>query len=78
MRRFSRFHHPGNFIAYRNRWRVGHAKKPIREGKSSQLTLEAIAGLSGFSNRNAFSSAFQKSEGVSPSTYALRQKETGR
>ncbi len=66
------------FSEYRNRWRVEHAKKLIREGKSSQLTLEAIAGLSGFSNRNAFSSAFQKSEGVSPSTYALRQKETGR
>ena len=63
------------FSDYRNKWRVDHAKKLIEEGKTNQLTLEAIATLSGFSNRNAFRSVFQKTEGVCPSTFALQYKE---
>ena len=63
------------FSDYRNKWRVEHAKKLIKEGKSNELTLEAIAVLSGFSNRNSFRSTFQKTEGISPSTFAGRHKE---
>ncbi len=64
------------FSDYRNKWRVEYAKKLIEEGKTNQLTLEAIATLAGFSNRNSFSSFFQKVEGVCPSTFALLQKES--
>jgi AraC-like DNA-binding protein len=64
------------FSDYRNAWRVEHAKKLIRAGKSIELTLEAIAELSGFSNRNAFRSVFQRTEGICPSTFAAQQKET--
>ncbi|MEE4177105.1 MAG: helix-turn-helix domain-containing protein [Bacteroides sp.] len=63
------------FSDYRNKWRVKHAKKLIEEGKTSQLTLEAIATLAGFSNRNSFRSVFQKIEGICPSTFALQFKE---
>lgn len=64
------------FTEYCNRWRLEHAKELIKKGKSNELTLEAIAVLSGFSNRNSFRSIFQKTEGVSPSTFAGQHKET--
>lgn len=64
------------FSEYRNIWRIEHAKKLIKEGKSNELTLEAIAGLSGFSNRNSFRSTFQKTEGICPSTFAGQNKKT--
>lgn len=57
------------FNDYRNFWRVQHAKKLIREGKTRELTLEAIGLLSGFSTRNTFYTAFKKAEGVAPSAY---------
>jgi AraC-like DNA-binding protein len=63
------------FSEYRNRWRIQHAKKLLIEGKSSVLTLEAIASLSGFSNRDSFRSVFQKTEGVCPSSFLLQNKD---
>ncbi len=58
-----------SFNDYRNEWRIRHAKNLIRQGKTKELTLEAIGLLSGFSTRNTFYTAFKKSEGVSPSGY---------
>ena len=63
------------FSQYQNRWRVANAKKLMEAGKSHELTLEAIATLSGFSNRNSFRSVFQKLEGMCPSTFSHQQKE---
>lgn len=60
------------FNDYRNEWRVRHAKKLISEGKTSELTLEAIGLLSGFSSRNAFFTAFKKAEEITPSAYAAQ------
>jgi len=60
------------FNDYRNEWRVNHAKKLIKEGKTSELTLEAIGQLSGFSSRNAFFTAFKKVEETSPSAFAAQ------
>jgi AraC-like DNA-binding protein len=64
------------FSEYRNSWRVEYAKSLIRQGKTNELTLEAIASLSGFSNRNAFRSVFKKTEGICPNTFALQTKHT--
>lgn len=58
------------FTDFRNEWRINHAKALIKEGKASEITLEAIGTLSGFSSRNAFITDFKKIEGVSPSAYA--------
>ncbi len=63
------------FNEYRNLWRVQHAKKLIREGKTKELTLEAIGLLSGFSTRNTFYKAFLKSEGSPPGAFV--DKESG-
>ncbi len=60
------------FNDYRNEWRVNHAKKIISEGKTSELTLEAIGLLSGFSSRNAFFTAFKKLEEITPSAFAAQ------
>ena len=59
-----------SFTEYRNTWRIEHAKKLMMEGKQNDLTLEAIASLSGFSNRNSFRATFQKIEGIPPSAFA--------
>ena len=60
------------FNDYRNEWRVNHAKKLISGGKTSELTLEAIGLISGFSSRNAFFTAFKKVEEITPSAYAAQ------
>lgn len=60
------------FNDFRNKWRVDHAKSLIREGKASEITLEAIGLLSGFSSRNAFITDFKKFEGEPPGSYASR------
>lgn len=61
-----------SFNDYRNEWRIKHAKKLIEEGKASDMTLEAIGMLSGFSSRNAFITDFKKLAGESPGAYAAR------
>jgi AraC-like DNA-binding protein len=61
-----------HFTDYRNEWRINHAKNLIREGKASEITLEAIGMLSGFTSRNSFITDFKKMEGVSPGAYAAR------
>ncbi len=63
------------FNEYRNLWRVQHAKKLIREGKTKELTLEAIGLLSGFSTRNTFYTAFRKTEGSPPSAFVDKECE---
>jgi AraC-like DNA-binding protein len=60
------------FNDFRNEWRINHAKTLIKEGRASEITLEAIGIISGFSSRNAFITDFKKSEGVSPGAYASR------
>lgn len=61
------------FNEYRNEWRIRHAKELIREGKSRELTLEAIGLLSGFSTRNTFYTAFRKIEGFPPSAFVDKE-----
>jgi AraC-like DNA-binding protein len=59
-----------SFNDFRNEWRINNAKKLIREGRASELTMEAIGLLSGFSSRNTFLAAFKKTEGIAPAVYA--------
>jgi AraC-like DNA-binding protein len=65
-----------SFTEFRNRWRVEHAKKLILDGKSTDLTLEAIGFLSGFSSRNTFLNAFKKVEGISPNAFLSQVKNS--
>jgi AraC-like DNA-binding protein len=63
-----------SFSEYRNEWRVNHAKKLILEGKTGEMTLEAIGMLSGFPNRDSFRAAFQRIEGVTPAVFITRRE----
>jgi YesN/AraC family two-component response regulator len=65
-----------SFSDFRNKFRVNHAKMLILEPKSANLTLEAIGLQSGFATRNTFFTAFKKTEGISPSAFATRTKQT--
>jgi AraC-like DNA-binding protein len=64
-----------SFNDYRNACRVNYAKQLILEGKASDLTLEAIGLLSGFSSRITFFRAFKKTEGMSPSAFLEKSLE---
>lgn len=64
-----------HFSDYRNEWRIEYAKELIREGKIKDLTMEAIALLSGFTNRNSFSTTFHRIEGVTPSAFVSQIKD---
>lgn len=59
-----------SFNDYRNEWRINHAKNLIRKGRASELTIEAIGLLSGFSSRNTFLTSFKKVEGIAPVVFA--------
>lgn len=63
-----------SFSDFRNEWRINHAKSLILEPKSANLTIEAIGMQSGFATRNTFFTAFKKTEGVSPSTFAAQSR----
>lgn len=58
-----------SFNDYSNECRVEYAKTLILDGKTEDVTLEAIGILSGFSNRSTFMRAFKKKEGTSPGSF---------
>lgn len=62
-----------SFPEFINRARVIHSCELLEQAQTENYTLEAIGELSGFSNRNSFSSAFKKVTGKSPSVY-LKEK----
>jgi AraC-like DNA-binding protein len=64
-----------SFTDYRNEWRVRHAKNLMKEGKNSEITLEALGLLSGFPNRDSFREAFHRIEGVTPAVFVAQSKE---
>ena len=62
-------HYGIHFNDYINRFRVDHCIAKIANGEWRFKKLEAIAGESGFNNRNTFGVAFKKVTGLSPSRY---------
>ena len=57
------------FTDYKNFLRVNYAKKLILEKENDSITLEAIALMAGFSNRNSFTKTFTKIEGITPKLF---------
>jgi AraC-like DNA-binding protein len=58
-----------SFNDYLNECRVEYAKNLIIDGKTADLTLEAVGILAGFTNRSTFFRAFKKVEGISPGSF---------
>lgn len=65
-------HKNQTFRDFCNIYRIKHAKSLMLDEKFSNMTLEAVAISSGFSNRNSFTRTFQKIEGLTPSAFALK------
>ena len=57
------------FTQIRAEYRIGHARRLIDEGQTSDKTLEAIGLESGFSSRSSFINAFREVTGKLPSEY---------
>jgi AraC-like DNA-binding protein len=58
-----------SFNDYTNECRIEFAISMLRQGKTSDLTLEAVGVMSGFTNRSTFFRAFKKIEGISPGSF---------
>ena len=52
-----------------NQQRIEECCQMMESGQFKHLTLEGMADLCGFSNRNSFSEAFKKFKGITPSQY---------
>ena len=59
-----------------NQRRVEECCELIKSGKFAHLSVEGLAELCGFNNRNSFSLAFRKFKGISPSDFIRSQKMT--
>ncbi len=55
-----------------NKYRIEYCLKAFGREEWRQKKIESIARLSGFNNRNSFSTAFKKFIGISPSEYFSR------
>ena len=58
-----------NFSTYVNEYRVKEARRLFTDEQFRHLTIESIAGDSGFNSVSAFNNAFKKFTGLTPSYY---------
>ncbi len=58
-----------NFISYINHFRIEEAKSLLLDPEHKNITIEAIAQLSGFKSKSAFNAAFKKITGTTPSGF---------
>lgn len=58
-----------NFNTFVNTYRIEEAKTLLRDSKSDNLTMEAIAEECGFNNQTSFYQAFKRNTGLTPSQY---------
>ena len=67
-------HYKVNFNDFINEYRVAYCKEKLLNGECKYKKLEAIAGESGFNNRNTFTSAFKRVTGMNPSDFLRNMK----
>ncbi len=58
-----------NFTQYINEYRIKEAVLLLSDGRHDRFTLDAVAGLVGFSNRNTFYQAFRRQTGLTPAEF---------
>jgi AraC-like DNA-binding protein len=66
-------HFSSNFRSWLNRFRVEHFLEISESNRSAELTLDALAQESGFSNRVTFINAFKKEKGTTPGEYLKKR-----
>lgn len=57
------------FPALLNQYRVNEAVRLLTDSRSSNYTIEAIAQMCGYNNRQVFHSAFKKETGLTPTEF---------
>lgn len=58
-----------NFASFLNRYRVREAIRLLEDERYRDYKIEAIGEMCGFSNRQAFHSAFKKEMGITPTHF---------
>lgn len=64
-----------SFSDFINQKRIDEACLLIDSGKYNHLSIQGLAELAGFNNRNSFTQAFQKFKDIPPSAYIKSSKE---
>jgi len=67
----SRFHQ--NFTSFVNTYRINDAKTILSDRRQSKLTMEEVADLVGFANRQSFYGSFYRMLGMTPREYKMRK-----
>ncbi len=62
-------YYQSNFNSWLNKYRVNYFIELYRSKDRNELTLEALANESGFSNRTTFINAFKKETGTTPAAF---------
>ncbi len=65
-----RFHM--NYTSFVNKYRIDEARSLLVDKRYQKLTMEQIADMSGFSNRQSFYGSFYKILGITPREYKLQ------
>lgn len=57
------------FTTFRMKYRVAFAKQLLEDGKTREMTIEAVGNMAGFSSRSSFYAAFREIAGMTPTEY---------
>jgi AraC-like DNA-binding protein len=57
------------FTTFRMKYRVAFAKQLLEDGKTREMTIEAVGNIAGFSSRSSFYTAFKEIAGMTPTEY---------
>ena len=64
-----------NYASLVNKYRIEEAMSMLTDRRYQKLTMEDIAGMVGFANRQSFYSAFYKLQGCTPRDYKMKYRE---
>ncbi len=65
-----------NYTALVNKYRIGEALQILSDPQYSSLSIEKVAGMVGFINRQSFYSVFRKQMNMTPVQYRKQQLES--
>lgn len=65
------------FTTFRMKYRVAYARQLLEDGKTREMTIEAVGNMAGFSSRSSFYAAFREIAGMTPTEYLDKVNATG-
>ena len=67
-----------NYTSFVNGYRIEEAKQVLIDPQASELTMEDISDMVGFSNRQSFYASFYRVTGMAPREYRRKYMEGGK